>query len=172
MHILIVGSDSAGKSRLIRRLLEEVPLPVNGFLTEKEDPASAGGAQHVYIHGTSGKHAFTRDNLVGTCTNRRSTRFPEAFDRAVPLLRDIPAGSIVLMDELGTMESDARYFCAAVLKCLDGENLVIAAVRDKKTPFLDAVRAHPRARCFFVTPEGVDALFPEVKAFLDEQLEG
>ena len=48
--------------------------------------------------------------------------------------------------------------------------LVIAAVRNKKSPFLDAVRAHPKAKCFLITPENADALFLEVKAFMDEQI--
>ena len=172
MHILIVGSNGVGKSTLIRRLLEGVPLPVYGFLTEKEAPVRAGGAESVYIHSVSGKRTYTQHNLVGTCSDHHSTRFPAAFERAVPHLRGIPAGSIVLMDELGVMESDARGFCAAVLECLDGNTLVIAAVRDKKSPFLDSVRAHPQARCFFITPENGDALFLEVKAFMDEQLKG
>jgi nucleoside-triphosphatase THEP1 len=172
MHILIVGSNGVGKSMLIRRLLEDVPLPVHGFLTQKEAPVHAGGAEPVYIHGVSGKRYYTHDNLVGTCTDQHSTRFPEAFDRAMHYLRSIPAGSIVIMDELGVMESDASAFCSAVLECFDSDSLVIASVRNKKTPFLDAVRTHPKARCFFITPENADALFPEVKAFMDEQLKG
>jgi nucleoside-triphosphatase len=172
MHILIVGSNGVGKSTFIRRLLEDVPLPVHGFMTQKEAPAHAGGAEPVYIHGVSGRRSYTHDNLVGTCTDQHSTRFPEAFDRAVDYLRGIPAGSIVIMDELGVMESDARAFCAAVVECLDGDSLVIASVRDKESPFLDTVRTHPKARCFFITPENSDALFLEVKTFLDEQLKG
>jgi nucleoside-triphosphatase THEP1 len=159
MHILIIGSNGVGKSTLLRRLLENVPLPLYGFLTEKEAPARVGAAEHVYIHRISGKRTYTQHNFVGTCSNHHSTRFPAAFDRAVPHLCGIPAGSIVLMDELGVMESDARGFCAAVLECLDGDSLVIAAVR-----------AHPKTRCFFITPENGDALFLEVKAFMDEQL--
>jgi len=76
------------------------------------------------------------------------------------------------MDELGVMESGARGFCAAVLDCLSGDNLVIASVRNKKSAFLDTVRAHPKARCFFITPGNSDALFLEVKSFMDEQLKG
>lgn len=170
MHILIVGSNGVGKSTLIRRLLQNVTAPVHGFLTKKEAPTRAGGAEPVYIHGVSGKRSYTQHNLVGTCTDQRSTRFPEAFERAVHYLRGIPAGSIVVMDELGVMESDAHTFCASVLECLDGDNLVIASVRDKKSPFLHAVRTHPKAKCFFITPENADALFLEVKAFADEQL--
>ncbi len=172
MHILIVGSNGVGKSTLIRRLLENVPLPVYGFRTEKVAPARGGGPERVYIHNISGKRAYTQYNLVGTCTNCHSTRYPAAFERAVPHFCGIPAGSIVLMDELGVMESDARAFCAAVLECLDGDNLVIAAVRDKKSPFLDAVRAHPKARSFIITPENSDALFLEVKAFMNKQIKG
>jgi nucleoside-triphosphatase len=172
MHILIVGSNGVGKSTLIRRLLEDALLPVCGFLTKKEAPTRVGGAEPVYIHGVSGQRSYTRHNLVGTCTDQHSTRYPEAFDRAVHYLRGIPAGSIVIMDELGVMESDAHGFCAAVLECLDGDSLVIASVRDKKSPFLDAVRNHPKAKCFFITPKNADALFFEVKAFVDEQLKG
>jgi nucleoside-triphosphatase len=170
MHILIVGRIGVGKSTLIRRLLEDVPLPVYGFKTGKEAPARVGDPEPVYIHSISDQRTYTQHNLVGTCSDHHSTRFPAAFERAVPHLCGIPAGNIVLMDELGVMESDARGFCAAVLKCLDGDSLVIAAVRDKKSPFLDAVRLHPRARCFFINPENRDALFLEVKAFMDEQL--
>ena len=170
MHILIVGRIGVGKSTLIRRILEDVPLPIHGFLTQKEAPSHAGGAEPVYIHRVSGERTYTQDNLVGTCSNCHSTRFPVAFERAVPHLCGIPAGSIVMMDELGVMESDAAGFCAAVLKCLDGDNLVIAAVRDKESPFLEAVRAHPKARCFLVTPENRDVLFHEVKAFMEAQL--
>ncbi len=167
MHILIVGSNGVGKSTLIRRLLERVSPPVYGFLTKKEAPAQAGGPEPVYIHDVSGERAYTQNNLVGTCIDHHSTRFPKAFDRAVYCLRGIPASSIVVMDELGVMESGARGFCAAVLDCLDGDSLVIASVRNKKSSFLDTVRAHPKARCFFITPENGDTLFLEVKAFME-----
>ena len=170
MHILIVGSNGVGKSTLIRRLLENVSIPVYGFLTKKEAPSRVGGAEPVYIHGVWGERTYTQDNLVGTCTDQHSTRFPEAFERAVHYLRGIPAGSIVVMDELGVMESDAHAFCAAVLECLDSDSLVIASVRNKKSSFLDAVRTHQKARCFFITPENADSLFLEVKAFMDQQL--
>jgi nucleoside-triphosphatase len=170
MHILIVGSNGVGKSTLIRRLLERVSLPVHGFLTKKELPAQAGGPEPVYIHGVLGERAYTRDNLVGTCTDHHATRFPEAFDRASCYLRGIPKGSIVVMDELGVMESESAEFCTASLNCLDGDCLVIAAVRNKKSSFLDKVRAHPNAKCFSITSENADVLFVEVKAFMDEQL--
>lgn len=172
VHILIVGSNDAGKSTLIEKLLQTVSQPVYGFLTKKEPPDRVGGAEPVYIHGVSGERNYTQHNLVGTCTDQRSTRFPEAFERAVHYLEGIPEGSILVMDELGVMETDARAFCSAVLECLDGDNLVIASVRDKNSPFLDAVRAHPKGRCFFIALENADDLFPEVKAFMDEQLKG
>jgi nucleoside-triphosphatase len=172
MHILIVGSNGVGKSSFIQRLLEGVTLPVHGFLTEKEAPAHAGGPEPVYIHGVSGERVYTQNNLVGTCIDHHSTRFPEAFNQAVHYLRDIPADSIVVMDELGVMESGAHDFCAAVLDCLDGDSLVIASVRNKQSSFLDKVRAHAKVRCFFITPENSDILFLEMKAFMDEQLKG
>ena len=36
------------------------------------------------------------------------------------------------------------------------------------TPFLDAVRSHPNARCFYLTKENAEELLPEVLDFLRE----
>ena len=38
-------------------------------------------------------------------------------------------------------------------------------------PFLERVRGHEHCRCFRITEENRDALFPEVLAFLRAQLE-
>lgn len=173
MHALIVGARGAGKSTLIGRVLDAIDRPVCGFETKKEDfLADALRGSPVYIYNARQKHVQTPDNLVGYCKNHRFESAAEVFDRFAPKLREpVPEGGIVLLDELGFMESQAEQFCAAVLELLDGDVPVIAAVKDKDTPFLEAVRNHPNAKCFYITEENRDALFPRVLDFVRIQLD-
>lgn len=167
MHILITGAPGAGKSTLIRRVLAELDRPVWGFETKKErGPAREGEGSPVYIHevGKEQRH------LAGFCENRQFEVRREVFDRFGAILRTpVPEGHLVLMDELGTMESGSEEFCAAVLALLDGDAPVIAAVKYKDTPFLYAVRTHPKGRCFHITEENREEVYREVLAILKEQ---
>lgn len=161
MHILVVGGRGVGKSTLIRRVLEELHCSVWGFETKKE-PLDGGP---IYIYEAGKPHAQTEENLVGYCVDQKPTVFPEAFDRFARKLEK-PEGEIILMDELGFMESKSESFCAAVLRLFDKNIPIIAAVKDKDTAFLQAVRSHKNAKIFFITAENRDALFDEVTAFI------
>ena len=174
MHALIVGERGVGKSTLIGRVLDALGRPVVGFETKKEDSlADELRGSPVYIYEARRERVRTPENLVGYCKDHHFAASAEAFDRFAPRLRrPVPPGSVVLLDELGFMESQAAEFCAAVLALLDGDAPVLAAVKTKDTPFLEAVRSHPRARCFFITPENRDALYPQVLEFVRAQVDG
>ena len=107
---------------------------------------------------------------MGYCKDRHPLVYPEAFDRFARRLCDPPPGSVVVLDEIGFMESESQPFCAAIMRLLDGDAPAIAAVKHNDTPFLQAVRRHPRCRCFAITPENRDALSGEVLAFARMQL--
>lgn len=173
MHTLVVGERGVGKSTLIGRVLDVLDCPVCGFETKKEDSlADELRGSPVYIYQARQERVRSADNLVGYCKNHRFAAAAEVFDRFAPKLRKpAPAGGIVLLDELGFMESQAEAFCAAVLELLDGDVPVLAAVKNKDTPFLEAVRNHPKAKCFYITEENRDALLPQVLDFVTLQLE-
>ena len=83
----------------------------------------------------------------------------------------MPEAAVVELDELGFLEARSGAFCQAVLGLLDGDRPVIAAVKDRDNPFLNAIRAHPAARCFHITAENRDELFEDVLDFMKLQLE-
>ena len=155
-HILIVGRNGVGKSTLIRALLEAIPLPVSGVITQKEPP-QADGSCPVYIHTYGMPRRYCEENRIGLCREGSSIAFPEAFDRFAQTM-SFPKSGVIVFDELGFLESSAPRFTDAVLRTLDDAQFVIAAVRDKQTPFLDAVRTHPRADVFRIDPENRDSL--------------
>ena len=77
MNVLIVGARGAGKTTLIRRVLESLGRPVSGFETEKE-----GDQVHIYDAGA--EHVPTEENLVGLCGETRGFPVKEGFDRYAP----------------------------------------------------------------------------------------
>lgn len=84
---------------------------------------------------------------------RFATVYPEAFERNAYLIEEAKPGGILIMDEIGPMESKSPRFCAAFLAALDGNVPILASVRDNDTPFLEQVRSHPNVRCFYLAEE-------------------
>lgn len=155
-----------GKSTLIRRLLEKNMREVGGFVTKRLPIADENGFFPIYLYPASQKEDERHNeaaNLVGTCDSRSSIRHPEVFDTlGAQLIESAPEGGIILMDELGFLENDARAFQSAVLCALDGETPVLAAVKPKDTPFLRAVRGHENAELVFIDEQNRDALLEKL----------
>ena len=173
MHALIVGDRGVGKSTLIRRVLKELNRPVFGFETKKEEQLEdpLRGCP-IYIYDAGKSHIRTPNNLIGYHKEQDIPAITAAFDRYAPrLLEAVPEDAVVELDEIGFLEAKSDAFCQAVLHLLEGKNPVIAAVKNREHPFLDTVRNHPNARCFYITAENRDALYEEVLAFMKQQLE-
>ena len=173
MHALIVGQRGVGKSTLIRRVLTALDRPVFGFETKKEqhleDPVRGCP---IYIYDAGAAHHRSEENLIGYHREADPDAFTAAFDRYAPkLMGYTPENAIVELDEIGFLEARSEGFCRAVIKLLDGDRPVIAAVKDRDIPFLESVRSHSKARCFYITEENRDGLFHEVLEFMKQQLE-
>lgn len=173
MHALIVGDRGVGKSTLIHRVLKELNRPVFGFETKKEEQLedSIRGCP-IYIYDAGHPHYRTEENLIGYHREANSAAITAVFDRYAPkLMVHVPENAVVELDELGFLEARSEAFCKAVMQLLDGNRPVIAAVKNKDIPFLKAIREHPNARCFHITPENREALYEEVLEFMKLQLE-
>ncbi len=145
MNLILCGSSGTGKTSAIKKVLMQVNEPIYGFWTEKLAPDTEGNSP-VYLHGCREPLCFS--HRIGLCKNRHAEKYPEVFDLVgVRFLSDIPEGGLVLMDEIGFMESEAKEFTKAIFRILDGNYRVIAAVRDKQTPLLNAIRNHSKSVC-------------------------
>jgi nucleoside-triphosphatase len=76
----------------------------------------------------------------------------------VRILRDARESSLIVMDELGFMESEALAFREEVLRLLDGDAPVLGVLKSKHTPFLDQVRVHTAVKIIEVTEKNRDEI--------------
>lgn len=162
-HILLTGKRGVGKSTIVQKLLASWEGPVSGFVT-KRLAADETGFHPIYIHPAGlpfEAHRHSPENLIGTCDTRTHNVVPEVFDGlGVQYLSSAVPGSLIVMDELGFMETQATLFLQEVMNALDQSDIpVLAVVKDREDiRFLNAVRAHRNGILYTVTPENRDAL--------------
>ena len=161
-HIFLVGAPGVGKSTLTEALLAHLQRPVWGFCSKKEDAlAQEPLGSPIYLYEAGKPRIQEAHRLMGWCKDRKPLVIPEALDAFAPLLdREPPESHVILMDEIGFMESASPAFCKGILRHLDGDKPVIAVVKDKDTPFLRSVREHPKGTCFYVEEKNRDSLLP------------
>lgn len=109
-------------------------------------------------------------SLVGLCGPAGIlAAYPQAFDTAgVALLAHIPAGSLVLMDELGFLEKEAYLFQNRVLEILEGPYRVLGVIKEKSDPFLDRVKRHPLVQCLPVEETSRLQTAARLRLFLEQ----
>ncbi|MBQ3356142.1 MAG: hypothetical protein IJG45_03410 [Oscillospiraceae bacterium] len=166
MKLVIVGCSGSGKSTAVRRILKYTEREIWGLWSEKL-PAAEGLPAPVYLHSYRAPIRYNEENRIGVCENRRAQSFPAVFETlGAETLRQIPEGSLVLLDEIGVMESQATQFQAELFRLLDGNFDVLLTVRDKHTPLLDAIRSHPQVRCVSAEAANDETFCQEVAAKL------
>ncbi len=167
--MLFCGEIGVGKSTLIQKLLDALSEPVYGFYTVKS-PFANDGQSRVYLHKAGVfPRLFTDENCVGICADNKRFPRPWVFDSlGTAILENIPAGSVVVMDELGVLESRSPVFCRSVLRVLGGPYRVFGAVKAANTPFLNGVRSHRNCHTYHITPQNRDYLFDMCKTAITE----
>ncbi len=167
-HILLTGEMGVGKSFLIKRLQAHLTCLVNGFFTIKMPPDEAG-LSAVYMRSASNgasdllTQTDSKENQIGLCNSKGMIAcYPNVFDNFGCKCLEESNNGIWLMDELGFMESEALKFQASVLSILNGSTPVLAVVKKRSNPFLEAVLAHPNTVLYEVTVANRDALYLEL----------
>ncbi len=165
MKFLICGDIHAGKSTLIAKLEKLIDKKPLGYITVRM-PDDKNGISRVYLYDRANPPEDIRDAAVIMKFNadRSAEKHPELLDTlGVSYLESIPEGSLVILDEIGTLESAAPLFQRAIVRILDGNYDVLASVKAQNTDFLRTVRKHPDCELFIITPANRDMLFEQLK---------
>lgn len=170
MHLFLYGNPGVGKSTVLQRALTSHGGHKIGFLTRKIE---SGGMARVYLNDAAQAPLYGGSTLVARwrATEGRGREnlevYPERFDalgRAA--LASLPAGQVVLMDEIGLLERDAQGFRGRILEALDAPCRILGVIKEQDDDFLRKVKAHPRVRTLEVTRENRDQALSRVERFL------
>ena len=165
MHMFLYGPLNIGKSTVVRKtidaLTENAPLAPSGFFTwngGESDP-------HIYMkpaRSGTGQESFRLASWDKT--NGGLICDFQAFEQdGVRLLTGLKDADLIIMDELGFLESEAPVFRQAVLDALRGNVPVLGVLRTgKDIPWHDEIKNDPRVALHEVTIKNRDALPQEL----------
>ena len=162
-HILLCGRRRSGRSAMIRRLLEGISAPVFGYETRTLG-TRPDGYHEIYLYPYGQEESPRREeNHAADYNSRDRVIRPAVFDGPGVACLNARKDGILVMDEIGFLESEAEEFCKTVLRKLDGELPIQAAVREgMETDILLRVKAHPSARVIRMEPERFDEIYEEL----------
>ncbi len=143
--ILITGRPGAGKTTLVRSVLDALDTPASGFYTR--ELRDAGGRR-------AGFELVTLDGETATLADTRTTDGPRvgrygvdlaALDRvAVPAIEAaVRDGRLVVIDEIGRMELLSTAFQGAVIEALRRHRVLFGTIMIAAHPFADELKAQP-----------------------------
>ncbi|HJJ31020.1 MAG TPA: hypothetical protein O0X97_02080 [Methanocorpusculum sp.] len=162
-HIFLTGEVQIGKSTAIEKAVDMLCITPGGFRT-KGSNYKADGSSDVMLYPA--EKTPEEGYIAAHRSTAGKTVFPEIFNAFGPLFLKRPA-ELILMDELGYMESSAAEFQKAVFETLDGKTPVLGVIRNKSTPFLDTVRKRDDIILITVTEQNRDFIPEKIVYFMN-----
>ena len=185
-HIVLCAPKKTGKTTLIERIMQETkaptdepPIPVYGFQTKRI--ACSDGVNRIYMFpaGHVQTDSLPSDTcyLGSTCGRVRDVCTATFETYGTALIRSARPGGLIIMDEIGHMEKDARLFLQAIFDALDGDIPILASVRyttadqafsdstaqSGSADYLERIKHHPRVRLYMLSEENRDAVYDEIR---------
>ena len=156
-RLFLTGERGAGKSTLIKKLMERAKGPAGGFFTVKSEEVFPGRSS-LHLLSLAEPLVPSAANFLAFC-GEPDERTAERFDRLGPAaLLAVKNPGLLGMDELGPHESEAFLFWEAVFRILEGPVPVLGVLQKEDSPFLEKVRFHPNVKVLEVTKENRDRL--------------
>ena len=152
-HLFLTGEKGVGKSTLIKGLLAQFHGSLGGFFTVKSTSVVSGQVSVHLLRANSGDHPAL-ENLLFCCGEPAGAGVAQRFDHlGCTALAAGASADLLVMDELGPHEGDARSFRRAVFQALDGNVPILGVLQRADTPFLAQIAVHPQVRLVEVTVE-------------------
>lgn len=162
-NLLLTGQPGVGKTTLVEKVVQNVPLRVDGFITgEIRREGRRIGFEIRTLSGERGvlaSRTFSSPYRVGrygvdvSCFKRLGVG---ALERA------IGNASLVVIDEIGKMELLCPGFRQAVLKALDSPKMVLATIKKGRGMEVGGIKRRLDVTLVEVTVGNRDRLVEEV----------
>lgn len=139
-NILLTGKSGCGKSTLINEILDSLNINYSGYRTL---PYSINGIDKgYYLHGYAEvDNNFSPISIKSGLNSCYS--IVETFEQlGVDIIKESINNSkskIILLDEIGVLESKAEHFISELVKSLDSDKLVLGVIKKKNNEFLKEI---------------------------------
>ena len=144
MHIFLTGEIQTGKTTIIKKFLAQTNLPADGFVTYWEP--GVDGSRSLYLSPYSEDLRTVNRYLVMRDVEGKPASREDAVnvfnEHGRRILSESGRRSIIIMDELGFLESKSLLFRQAVMERIQGNTPVLGVIKPVSTGFLDEIRAH------------------------------
>ncbi len=165
-NLLITGPPGIGKTTVLERVVACLPpAAATGFVTR--ELRARGVRQGFVIETLDGRSALLASVRfdAGPRVGRYRVRIA-ALDAVLPALAARPGVQLVVVDEIGKMESLSPRFAAAVRAALDSPVPVLGTIARSGGALIAEVRRRPDVTLVDVTPENRDALPAKIAGLL------
>lgn len=164
---LLTGRPGVGKTTCLKKTLERLHVPAEGFFTE--EVRREGKRVGFGLLALGGRRATLAsvDRSGPPRVGKYGVNLDALDSVGVPAIYEgIRTGSLVVIDEIGKMEMTSPAFRRAVEATLESGAPILGTMLRASDPWADRVKAHPVVQLIEVTPANRDALPAELAARL------
>lgn len=140
-NILITGLPNVGKTTLIDKIMDKLQVKADGFITfEKRKNGKRTG---FYIQDFSGNRMTMADvNFDSPFQVAKYGVDFEAFEKiGIPAMKSAREDTdIVIIDEIGTMETFSEKFCQELVTTFDSPKPLLATIKKRNSPFINNLK--------------------------------
>ena len=154
-HVFLTGEKQVGKTTIIRGFLSRSGLSADGFITFWESYGESGGGLYLapFLTDSINEEKYLVA-VKGEQKQGPSENMLNVFNtRGREILDNSGRRDIIVMDELGFIESEAAAFRRSVMRHIAGGVPILGVIKPMHTEFLDEIRAHPEVEVRMVTAE-------------------
>ena len=156
-NIFLTGAPSSGKTTVIKKIIQQINYPVNGFYTQEERIAMKRvGFLMMTTDGQKGYLAH-QDIRSDYAIRRYGVSIENIETIAVPSITP-RRHNVIILDEIGKMECFSEIFKHAVIDALDSPNIVIGTIALGGDEFIRGIKERNDISITEVTPENRNSL--------------
>ena len=160
-NFVVSAYRMVGKTTLAKRLIESTDKKIYGFATSRiKDAKNEHGLSPVYIYPAGGELVMDEKHLVGYCGGGQHYTNAEVFDTLGAEYLKAEKGGLIIMDEVGFIEADAKIFQEKIFEALDSDIPVVLFLKQRDNiELIDRVRAYPNKEYFEMNEGNREEIF-------------
>jgi nucleoside-triphosphatase len=156
-NFFLTGAPSSGKTTVIKKVIEKLKYPANGFYTEE---VKKGNKRVGFLIKTlDGRQGYLAHQDIRSSfkIRRYGVSIENIENIAVPSIKPTK-DAIIILDEIGKMECFSDFFKKAAARALDSANILIGTITFSGDKFIQGIKKRDDIKIIEVNPNNRDSL--------------